>query len=198
MIDKKSDRLSKTHTQLNWNNIEFEHNIPQKQNINKRRIKRATKRAIWSETIRWPSVWIKTNHQNIEGICSKGKKCNKTRGRYRTRVWLKSNERIWLRTSVADKSSATWLCKLYLRTAAAETRSPTFRFTFTYNVYSFHIFIRFPSPSSFCSVLKVAEQCRFPRAVFAASRILARGFFLLLLYLRIFLYLSSFLFFNTF
>lgn len=88
----------------------------------------------------------------------KGEKCNKRPGRYRTSVVKK--QRIWPRTSVADKSSATWLCKLYLPTA--ET---IFRFTFAYNVYSFHIFIRFPSPRSFRFVLKVAEQW-FPRALF--------------------------------
>lgn len=75
-----------------------------------------SKRAIWSETIRWPSVWIKTNHRNIEGIHSKGKKCNKNPGPIQNGSAVKSNERIWLGTSAADKSWTTWLCKLYLRT----------------------------------------------------------------------------------
>lgn len=140
---------------------------------------------IWSETIRWPSVWIKTNQQNIEGIRSKGKKCNKSPARYRMGVWLKSNERIWLRTSAADKSSAIWLCKLYLRTAARgwdPISDVSFHF-FLHNVYSFHIFIRFPSPRSFCSVFKSRGTMPLSAGSFAASRFLARGFFFLLLYL---------------
>lgn len=121
----------------------------------------------------------------------------KSFARYRTRVWLKSNERIWLRTSVADKSWATWLCKLYLRTAAAETRSPTFRFTFTYITCILFIFSSdFLPLRSFCSVLKsrgtIPISARLiRREQFPCTRLLS------LVIIHIFLYLLSFLFFNT-
>lgn len=88
----------------------------------------------------------------------KGEKCNKSPNT--ERVWLKSKEygrEHPLQTKVRLLGYANYICR--------PPRRPTFRFTFAYNVYSFHIFIRFPSPRSFCSVLKVAEQC-FPRALF--------------------------------
>lgn len=153
---------------------------------------------IWSETIRWPSVWIKTNHQNIEGIRSKGKKCNKKLGPIQNESVVKKQ-----RTNmVANIRCRQKLGYLTMQIIFADRRAwdpisdVSFHF-YVYNVYSFHIFIRFPSPPFI--LFRFKSRGTMPlsarlirRKQFPCTRLLS------LVIIRIFSYLSSFLFFNTF
>lgn len=126
-----------------------------------------------------------------------GKNAIKSPARYKMEVWLKATNEYGCehppQTKVGLLDYANYICG---RRCWDPISDVSFHF-FVHNVYSFHIFIRFPSPCSFCSVFKKSRNnAVFRRLIrreqFPCTRLLS------LVIIPISLYLSSFLFFNTF
>lgn len=103
---------------------------------------------ILSKTIWRPSAWIKTNHRNIEGIRSKGKKCNKKSSSIQNESVVKK-QRMNMVVNIRCRQKFGYLTMQIIfadRRGWDPISDVSFHF-YVYNVYSFHIFIRFSSPS---------------------------------------------------
>lgn len=153
---------------------------------------------ISNKTIPRTSVWIKTNHRNIEGIRSKGKKCNKKSSSIQHESVVKK-ERMNMVANIRCRQKFGYLT-MQIIFADRRSRDPisdvSFHF-YVYNVYSFHIFIRFPSPRSFCSVFKSRRTIPLSAGFIRREQFSCTLLFLIIISISIFLFISGSLFFNT-
>lgn len=119
----------------------------------------------------------------------RGKKCNKKPSSIQNGSVVEK-QRTNMVANIRRRQKLGYLTmQIIFADAAAETRSPTFRFTFSFITCILFIFSSdFLPLVHFVPFLKSRGTMPFSAGLFAASSFLARGFFLLLLYLSLYIY----------